>query len=318
MRVPLLLLGLLSFSHVSMAQDVLPATAVSNETATPSAIRSKLTQIKHNVSEKLHDFSEKPSIKKLKVDAKAGQPTEIKDPFEKFNRKIFAVNNFVDQHAVKPLALQYQRIFPEQIRGGYTHFRTNLREPWSATNQLLQGRPKVASKTVGRFLINTLTTFGLADVAKRKKLELERDDFGNTLAVWGVPSGPYIMLPAFGPSTLRDSFGQGVDSFISLNRNIFPDDKSYWTNQAIDVLNTRSQLFAAESLLQGDRYIALRDAYLQQRSYTVATKRGEEFNEQLFSEDTDQTVIDDAEIPLDDLPIENPIEPSDSNPTPSE
>lgn len=308
MRASLLFLALLSVSHVSLAQETTTSSLAQPESAKSSVIRNKLTQIKHNVSEKLHDFSEKPSIKKLKVDAKAGQAAEVKDPFEKFNRKVFAVNNFVDQHAVKPLALQYQRILPDQVRGSYTNFRSNLREPWSVTNQLLQGRPKVAGKSVGRFLINTLTTFGLADVAKRKKLESERDDFGTTLGVWGVPSGPYLMLPAFGPSTLRDGIGQGVDSFISLNRNVFPDDRSYWTNQAIDVLNTRSQLFSAEALLQGDRYVALRDAYLQQRSYTIATKRGEEFNEQLFSDDAEQTVIDDADIPLDDIPLDPPNE----------
>ncbi|MFB2539035.1 MULTISPECIES: VacJ family lipoprotein [unclassified Acinetobacter] len=289
-----LLLITMSFCSTTLfAQDDMSAEPVAmNSSDAEQKILAKLSEIKNDVTDKWQIISEKPAIKQLKVDARASQPVEIKDPFERLNRKVFAVNNFVDEHAVRPLAVQYLRIVPDDVRAGYTGFRTNIREPWYATNQALQGRPKVAAKSFGRFLINTLTTFGLADVAKRKNLTSEKDDFGTTLGYWGVPTGPYLMLPGYGPSNFRDVAGQFVDSSLSTKKLIFEDDKAYWTNQAVDVINIRSQLFSAEELLQGDKYSAVRDAYLQQRSYTIATKKGIDFDEQLFSDADSEMTTD--------------------------
>lgn len=148
----------------------------------------------------------------LKVNANAAQPEEVKDPLQPLNRQIYELNDALDRTIIRPVAVQYVEKIPTDVRGTYHNFRKNLGEPWNAVNQLMQGRPAHAAKTLGRFTVNTLSSLGFADPARRVGLESEDENFGTTLGYWGVPSGPYLVLPVLGPSTFRDTVGRVVDS----------------------------------------------------------------------------------------------------------
>ena len=145
------------------------------------------------------------------MNANAAQPDEVKDPLQPLNRQVYAFNDMLDRNIARPLAVQYTKKVPDEVRGSYRQFRKNLGEPWNAVNQLIQGRPLRAAKTLGRFSLNTITTLGMADPARRLGLDTEEENFGTTLGYYGVPSGPYVMLPIYGPSTFRDGFGTLVD-----------------------------------------------------------------------------------------------------------
>ena len=213
------------------------------------------------------------TVQDLKVDAKADQPEEVKDPLQPLNRQIFAVNEKFDQALAKPLAIQYNEKVPEQVRGSYRAFRKNLNEPWNMVNQLVQGRPKVAAQTLARFSLNTLTTLGMADPAQRFGLLREDESLAMTLGYYGVPSGAYLVLPFLGPSSLRDAAGMLVDSQAKPQKYLL-DDGWYFTDLTLGVLDTRAQLLALEDALQGDRYTAMRDIYLQRQQFVLAEKLG--------------------------------------------
>lgn len=278
--------------------------------------------------------------KQFDVDANAAQPVAIKDPLMPLNYQIFRFNMTLDHYILRPIAVQYQTKIPEQIRGSYSVFRHNLKEPWNATNHLLQGKPKNAAVSIGRFLINTLTSLGFADVAGRKNLEYdENDNFGTTLGFWGVKSGPYLMLPFFGPSTLRDTGGMFVDNFGKPLK--YMDETAYYGEYALGVVENRAELLAVDSLIQGDQYAAVRDAYLQQRAYAVKSAKGEDVSDTLFAEepnfdepndDTDFTSEADAQnantsdnssedtsfnSPTDDVPADYPAPTDDDNSSPN-
>ena len=124
----------------------------------------------------------------LKVDASAAQAEEVKDPFQPLNRKIYQFNDAIDRTVVRPIAVQYVEKVPQDVRGSYTQFRSNLGEPWNVVNQLIQGRPARAAKSLGRFTINTLTTLGLADPARR--LGLSHEDLPQEEAVFSAGTYP--------------------------------------------------------------------------------------------------------------------------------
>ena len=119
--------------------------------------------------------------KDLKVNANATQPDEVKDPLQPLNRQVYAFNDMLDRNIARPLAVQYAKNVPSEVRGSYRQFRKNLGEPWNAVNQLIQGRPLRAAKTLGRFSLNTITTLGMADPARRLGLDTEEENFGTTL-----------------------------------------------------------------------------------------------------------------------------------------
>jgi phospholipid-binding lipoprotein MlaA len=212
-------------------------------------------------------------LKDFKIDAKAAQPDEIKDPLQPFNRKVFAFNEFFDRTLVRPLAVQYTEIFPAEVRGAHKQLRSTLHEPWNAVNQTIQGRPVRALKSLGRLVINAVTTLGLADPARRLGLEEESESFGTTLAYYGVPTGPYLVVPVFGPSSIRDGFGLAIDSF-GRPQNYLNHNSVYWTDQALRGVDARSQLLPLEDAVQGDKYAVIRDIYLQHKSFVVAEKQG--------------------------------------------
>jgi len=195
-----------------------------------------------------------------------------RDPFESFNRGVFQFNDGMDRAIFKPAATIYQQVTPSLFRAGVGNFLGNLEDIWSSINSLLQFKPKAAALNFMRFNVNTVFGLGgILDVATEARIEREREDFGQTLAVWGVPSGPYLMLPLMGPSTLRDTFAMPVDMAADIVGNLdhVPTRNSI---KLIDLLDTRAGLLRAGEALDEvalDKYSFTRDAFLQRRRNAV-------------------------------------------------
>ena len=193
------------------------------------------------------------------------------DPFEPFNRAVWAFNEALDDAVLKPLTTFYDRYTPEVIRLIVGNVLSNLLDPYIAVNNLLQGKPSAAASDVGRFLLNsTFGFFGFGDPASDMGLRKNREDFGQTLGVWGVPTGPYLVLPLFGPSNVRDGIGLAVDMAASLD-NRFASTELRASLAGFGVLEARARLLPAERLLADafDRYLLVRDGYLQRRRNLV-------------------------------------------------
>ena len=194
---------------------------------------------------------------------------EINDPFEDLNRDIFIFNEKLDEKLLKPAALTYRKVTPQFARTGVTNFFNNLEEIDTTINQVLQGEIKYAFNDAGRFVINsTIGIFGLIDVASKMGLEKHEEDFGQTLGVWGFDSGPYIMIPFLGPSNPRDLLSRPISSFLS-GTFAMEDNDVKITLVGIDALETRERLLDAETLIIGDKYIFVKDAYIQSREYEI-------------------------------------------------
>ena len=209
------------------------------------------------------------TLKQLRVDANANQPESVKDPLQPLNRKIFIFNTNVDKYFLLPVASRYKKYIPAPVQSGVTNFFSNLGEPWSAVNHLLQGHPKSSYKSLSRFTVNTLSSLGIADpAAKRLGINKEPQDFGLTLGKWGLKSGPFLMLPGLGPSTLRDGTGRVFDLY-GRPQHYMDKNSIYWTSTGLNLVNTRAGFVGVENLVQGDQYALLRDLYLQRRQYLV-------------------------------------------------
>ena len=201
---------------------------------------------------------------------------EINDPFEDLNRDIFIFNEKLDEKLLKPAALTYRKVTPQFARTGVTNFFNNLEEIDTTINQVLQGEIKYAFNDAGRFVINsTIGLFGLIDVASKMGLEKHEEDFGQTLGVWGFDSGPYIMIPFLGPSNPRDLLSRPISSFLS-GTFAMEDNDVKITLVGIDALETRERLLDAETLIIGDKYIFVKDAYVQSREYEINNGSTEE------------------------------------------
>ncbi|RYZ50161.1 MAG: hypothetical protein EOP49_14605 [Sphingobacteriales bacterium] len=209
------------------------------------------------------------TLKQLSVDANASQPESVKDPLQPINRKIFKFNNTLDQYVLLPVAKTYKNRVPALVRGTVGNFFSNLREPWNAVNHLLQGNPTLTYKSLGRFTVNTITSLGLADPATQLGINSRDEDFGQTLGKWGVKSGPFLMLPVLGPSTLRDTTGRFADVY---GRPLYyaGQDSTYWGLNLLQGVDARSRFIGVEDLVQGDQYALLRDLYLQRRQYLIS------------------------------------------------
>jgi len=211
------------------------------------------------------------------ADVVAGQaaspPPErvINDPWEGWNRKVHRFNNAVDRAVVRPVARGYTRVVPRPLRTGVGNVFSNLGQPFSAVNALLQGKPKRAGQSLARFAINlTLGVGGLLDPASDANLPRGHEDFGQTLAIWGWKRSRYLELPFFGPRTVRDSFGLGGDIAASPLRLI--DDKPVrYGLVGLSLVDTRARLLSVDSLREGavDDYALVRDAWLQRRQYLM-------------------------------------------------
>ena len=195
------------------------------------------------------------------------------DPFEGFNRGVQKFNDGVDDAVLKPVATTYQEVVPSFARTAIGNFFGNLGDGWSAINHLLQGKLEPALNMTLRMAVNT--TFGLGgllDVASEAGLEKQSEDFGQTLGVWGVPSGPYLVLPFFGPSSIRDAAGRVVDMQPETAPKYTSDEATRNGAFLVNVIDTRASLLGASRLLDDiafDRYSFLRDAYLARRRNQV-------------------------------------------------
>jgi phospholipid-binding lipoprotein MlaA len=194
------------------------------------------------------------------------------DRFESFNRGVYKFNDVVDRATLKPVAKGYKKITPHWMRVGIANFFGNLETPATALNQFLQGKPGLGLRDTGRFLLNsTLGVGGVLDVATAVGLEANDEDFGQTLAVWGVGSGPYLTLPFFGPSSMRDAPARILDFFSDpLDYADLPWEVT-WAKRGLNAVHSRAELLALEPTLQRtyDPYAFIRDAWVQQREFEI-------------------------------------------------
>ncbi len=195
------------------------------------------------------------------------------DPFERFNRSMYAFNDRLDRALVRPVAQAYQASVPELMRQGVSNFFGNIGDAWSAVNKLLQGKVLQSAQMTLRVATNTV--FGLAgvlDPATEFGLERQSEDFGQTLGFWGVPSGPYLVLPVFGSSTLRDAAALPLDKTATSTASLVNDSAATIGLTGLSLVNTRAELLGASRLLGDvalDPYAFLRDAYLARRRNLV-------------------------------------------------
>jgi phospholipid-binding lipoprotein MlaA len=217
------------------------------------------------------------------------------DPLESYNRSIYSFNEGLDENLMKPVAEGYRSIMPDPAERGISNFFSNLREPFNILNNLLQFKFEEAISDTVRFGINsTIGIVGLFDVASDLNIPKHEEDFGQTLAVWGVESGPYFVLPIFGPSTLRDTAGLASEYWIGNTvevgeTNLFdPSSELSTTNaetaaEATKLISKRANLLGTKDMLDSasfDNYSFMRDAYLQRR----------------------ESLIFDGDVPLPELP----------------
>ena len=198
----------------------------------------------------------------------AAQAAE-EDPWESVNRVTFRFNDIIDTYAFKPIAQGYQFIAPQFVEDGVHNFFNNIGDVGNFANNVLQAKPAAAGVDTARLIFNT--TFGLLgfiDVGTKMGLQRSDEDFGQTLGYWGVSSGPYVVLPLMGPSTVRDAIAKYPDTYTSPYRYI---DHVPTRNTALGVnlIDTRASLLSAERLINGDKYIFIRNAFLQNREFRV-------------------------------------------------
>lgn len=199
----------------------------------------------------------------------AAQAATEEDPWEAVNRPIFRFNDTVDTYALKPIAQGYQWVTPQFLQDGVHNVFQNLGDVTNLANNILQLKPRAAGIDTARLIVNT--TFGLGgffDVGTKMGLQRNDEDFGQTLGYWGVGSGPYVMLPLLGPSTVRDAIAKYPDSYTEPYRYI-DHVPTRNTTLGVDVVDTRASLLSAEKMIRGDKYTFIRNAYLQNREFKV-------------------------------------------------
>ncbi|MFT6465736.1 VacJ family lipoprotein [Halopseudomonas laoshanensis] len=193
------------------------------------------------------------------------------DPWEPVNRVIFRFNDTLDTYTLKPIAKTYDRFMPQPLDDGISNVFGNLGEPRNLVNNTLQGKFRDAGVDMARFLLNTTVgVVGVFDVATRMGLQRNDEDFGQTLGAWGVSSGPYVVLPLLGPSTVRDG-GARVPEALANYSYSGQIDHVPTRNTALgtDLVDTRASLLAQEKMIRGDRYNFIRNAFLQNREFKV-------------------------------------------------
>ena len=273
-------------------QDVVAPTTTTTDTPT-AAEQSAVEQD----DQALEGDQVEPAVE---LPTPAELPTSY-DPWEGFNRRMHRFNDVVDRRIAKPLAKAYVAVVPRPVRLGVSNFFSNLGQPVSALNSLLQGKPKQAAQAFGRFALNsTLGLAGIFDPATDAKLPHRSEDFGQTLGVWGWKRSRYVELPLFGPRTVRDVFGMVGDAPLAPIRGI-EEDKARVFLQGLQLVDVRTQLLSVDSMREGanDDYALLRDAWLQRRNY------------QIFG---DRQLEGDDNLPDYLREDENPIVPADAMP----
>ncbi|QIL19435.1 VacJ family lipoprotein [Thermomonas sp. HDW16] len=216
----------------------------------------------------------------------------VRDPWEKYNRQVHGFNQAIDRALAKPVARAYVAVVPQPIRTGIGNVLDNLGQPVTFVNNLLQGDPRGAANTLGRFLLNsTVGIVGIFDVASRAKMPERNEDFGQTLAVWGWKQSRYVELPFLGPRTVRDVLGLGGD-YKLWPVGYIERDRSRIVVEGLQLVDSRAQLLPIENIGEGavDEYTLFRDVWLQRRNYQIKHS----------GRRSSQT--DDAPVPQSDLP----------------
>lgn len=209
----------------------------------------------------------------LSIAACSSQPLrpDPRDPLEKFNRTMYTMNDALDRAVARPVARTYRRITPPVVQTGVSNFWSNATYPATVVNQFLQGKVREGFSDLGRFLLNTVAGVGgLFDPATAAGLDRNDEDFGQTLARWGVGSGPYLMLPLLGPSSLRDGIAKVPDRFADPVHYI-DDWRWQWGLDGLRLLDRRARLLPATDALKDvyDPYSFIRNAWFQQREYAI-------------------------------------------------
>ncbi|MFD0739728.1 VacJ family lipoprotein [Lysobacter koreensis] len=224
------------------------------------------------------------------------------DPWERYNRQMHRLNNAVDRRVARPLARTYVAVVPRPVRLGVSNFFNNLGQPLSAVNALLQGKPRQAAQSLGRFALNsTLGIGGVFDPASDAQLPNKGEDFGQTLGVWGWERSRYVELPLFGPRTVRDVVGMVGDAPLSPLRQV-DADKVRIPIQGLQLVDVRTQLLSTDSLREGaeDDYALVRDAWSQRRNYQIfgdrQTQDGDRLPDYLLEENN-------PTVPVDAMPV---------------
>lgn len=232
------------------------------------------------------------------------------DPLEPLNRVVFKANDTLDEYVAVPLAKGYQKVTPEPARIAVSNFFSNFADVGNFVNNVLQGKGVEATETLMRVAINTVLGIGgLIDIATPAGLTKHSQDFGLTLGVWGVPAGPYLVLPVFGPSSFRDGVGVGASIYLDPAHYFDPA----WRNSmfGVNVVSTRANLLGATDLLSQaalDKYAFVRDAYRQRRQYLINSGSGK-----LPSYDEDE---DEADTTPDSAPATGPAAAPAASPAP--
>ena len=191
------------------------------------------------------------------------------DPYQNINEKTHNLNQTLDLQVASPVARFYKRITPDFLEKGITNFTHNIEDLSIGINNILQGKFNEGLSDFSRFTLNTsIGLLGFIDIASDLGLTKHDEDFGQTLAVWGVPDGPYLVLPGLGPSTTRDTLAMIPDAFLTPLWLIDHDRTSY-SLTAIDLIDTRARYLGLESVVIGDEYLFYRDAYLQSRNFEI-------------------------------------------------
>ncbi|MHB8536389.1 MAG: MlaA family lipoprotein [Sulfuricaulis sp.] len=206
--------------------------------------------------------------------AASSEQDNTHDPFEGFNRAMYGFNDKLDRYALKPVAKGYRAVTPAPVRKSVANFFSNLHDPVVMLNNLLQGKPDRAASDLTRFIFNsTIGLLGLFDVSSKWGLPKHHEDFGQTLAVWGVGDGPYLVLPFFGPSNMRDAPALAVDWETYPPNRVKGHSGTRDKMFVVEVIDKRAQLLDAGDILDQaagqDPYTFVREAYRQQRRYQI-------------------------------------------------
>ncbi|UCH47356.1 MAG: VacJ family lipoprotein [Betaproteobacteria bacterium] len=237
------------------------------------------------------------------------------DPWEGMNRKIYGFNRAVDDAYIRPIASGYRSILPSPVRTGVSNFFRNLGVIVTGFNNVLQLKFKDVPVDVIRFTSNVLYGLGgLIDVATYMRIPYNDEDFGQTLGYWGFESGPYLVLPFFGPSTVRDGIGLPVDIYVSPIYDTIGDEGIRWGLLALFIIDTRANLIDTETFLRQaalDEYSFVRDSYLQRREYLVNDGKVAEPAIDEQDDETKSLLELEAEEFGDEPPIDGPAPQSD-------
>jgi len=201
----------------------------------------------------------------------ATAPASPDDPFEPMNRAMFEVHETADKYVLKPVIDVYTAVVPKPVRTGISNFFNNIDDLFSGVNALLQGKPDKAGNDFGRVMLNTFVLGGIFDVASDLGIERGGEDFGQTFGVWGFPQGPYLFVPLFGPTTVRDGSGWLVRLYVG-PVGFIPDVPVRNTIYGVGAVDLRYQVGDALDMVDTaalDKYTFIRNAYLQRRRYLV-------------------------------------------------